>query len=137
MPAVDGVALVALGGYGRRELCPFSDLDLLLLHRGQPGIDTVAEQVWYPIWDERLSLDHSVRTVREAVRTAENDVRTALTMLDARLVAGDAELVDELRDRLHRSLAKLARRWLQSLDEATTESVTGAPATWPSSSSPT
>ena len=121
MPAVDGVALVALGGYGRQELCPFSDLDLLLLHRGQPGIDAVAEQVWYPIWDERLSLDHSVRTVREAVRTAENDVRTALTMLDARLVSGDAELVAELRDRLQRALAKLARRWLQSLDEATTE----------------
>jgi [protein-PII] uridylyltransferase len=117
----DDVALVALGGYGRQELCPFSDLDLLLLHRGRPDIGQLAESLWYPIWDERVSLDHSVRTVREAVRTAENDVRTALTMLDARFVAGDASLVDELVERLDRSLTKLARRWLRTLDEATEE----------------
>jgi [protein-PII] uridylyltransferase len=115
------VALVALGGYGRRELCPLSDLDLLLLHRGRPGINELADGVWYPIWNERVALDHSVRTVREAVRTAENDVRAGLTMLDARLVAGDPTLLDDLRPRLHRSLTKLARRWLRSLEESTDE----------------
>ena len=113
------MALVALGGYGRRELCPHSDLDLLLLHQGRPDIDEVATQIWYPVWDERISLDHSVRTVRSAVGTAENDVRTGLTMLDARLVAGDAALLDELRERLARSLGRLARRWLLVLDDMT------------------
>ena len=79
----------------------------------------MATQIWYPVWDERISLDHSVRTVRSAVGTAENDVRTGLTMLDARLVAGDAALLDELRERLARSLGRLARRWLLVLDDMT------------------
>ena len=92
-----------------------------MLHRGRPGINELADGVWYPIWNERVALDHSVRTVREAVRTAENDVRAALTMLDARLVAGDAALLDDLVPRLHRSLTKLARRWLRGLGESTEE----------------
>jgi len=122
LPAVAGdVALVALGGYGRRELCPCSDLDVLLVHRGRSDIAVLAERVWYPIWDERLSLDHSVRTIREAMRTAENDMRAALTMLDARFVAGDATLVDELGVQLQRSLTKLARRWLPSVDASNGE----------------
>ena len=87
-----GVALVALGGYGRRELCPFSDLDVVLLHRGGRDVDSLAQQLWYPIWDERLRLDHSVRTVKDAARMAENDLRTGLTMLDGRRVAGEPDL---------------------------------------------
>ena len=125
------------GAGGARRLrpagaVPHSDLDLLLLHRGRSDISVLADRVWYPIWDERVSLDHSVRTVREAVRTAENDVLTALTMLDARLVLGDSALVDELTDRLHRSLTKLARRWLHSLDEANEARLNHGPAMWPS-----
>ncbi len=121
LPAGDGAALVALGGYGRQELCPFSDLDVLLVHRGRPDVDELSERIWYPIWDERLSLDHSVRTVREAMRTAENDIRVALTLLDARLVAGDAALFDELVTHRDRSLTKLARRWLPALDGSNEE----------------
>ena len=60
------VALVAVGGYGRGELAPWSDLDLLLLHDARRGIEPVAEALWYPIWDTKLKLGHAVRTAKEA-----------------------------------------------------------------------
>src|SRR5687768_14770898 len=58
-----GVALVAVGGLGRRELVPYSDLDLLLVHNGHKGVDAIAEKLWYPLWNSGIGLDHSVRTV--------------------------------------------------------------------------
>ena len=65
----EGVALVAVGGYGREELSPYSDLDVMLLHvDGYPQMDELAAQIWYPLWDSRTKLDHSVRTVAEARR---------------------------------------------------------------------
>src|SRR5215472_11277833 len=65
-----GMALVAVGGYGRRELCPGSDLDVLLLHDGRRDVAAVAERIWYPVWDAGVPLDHSVRTVKEATGVA-------------------------------------------------------------------
>jgi [protein-PII] uridylyltransferase len=90
------VALVAVGGYGRRELCPYSDLDVILVHRGRRHIKELAEQVWYPVWDAGIRLDHSVRTVKEALSVASDDLKAALGLLDARFVAGDESLADEL-----------------------------------------
>ena len=59
-----GVVLITVGAYGRRELCPASDLDLVLIHDGPHGRDmsTLADRLWYPIWDSGFRLDHSVRT---------------------------------------------------------------------------
>src|SRR5206468_718095 len=82
-----GLALVAVGGLARRECPPHGDVDLVLLHAGRPDVDTIAESVWYPIWDARLSLDHSVRTVDQAVEVAGTDAKAALGLLDARLLA--------------------------------------------------
>lgn len=90
------VAVVAVGGLGRRELCPGSDLDLLLLHRGRRDIAIVADALWYPIWDSGVALDHSVRTVREALQVADADLKAALGLLDARHIAGDESLTAEL-----------------------------------------
>jgi [protein-PII] uridylyltransferase len=60
----EGVALVAVGGYGREELSPYSDLDVMLVHaEGYPQIEELAAQIWYPLWDSRTKLDHSVRTL--------------------------------------------------------------------------
>ncbi|MEU4210662.1 [protein-PII] uridylyltransferase [Streptomyces sp. NPDC026206] len=95
-----GVALVAVGGYGRGELSPRSDLDVLLLHDGRtgaPGIAAVADRVWYPVWDMGLALDHSVRTPAEARRTAAGDLKAHLGLLDARHIAGDPALTTALR----------------------------------------
>jgi [protein-PII] uridylyltransferase len=74
-----GMALVAVGGYGRAELCPFSDLDVLLIHRGRRDISATADKIWYPVWDEGISLDHSVRRPSEALELAGGDLRVALT----------------------------------------------------------
>ncbi|MEU5057995.1 [protein-PII] uridylyltransferase [Streptomyces sp. NPDC056121] len=95
-----GVSLVAVGGYGRGELSPRSDLDLLLLHDGNAGpgaIASLADHVWYPVWDLGLALDHSVRTPAEARRTAGEDLKVQLGLLDARHIAGDAGLTAGLR----------------------------------------
>ncbi|KUL28680.1 [protein-PII] uridylyltransferase [Actinoplanes awajinensis] len=91
-----GVSLLAVGGLGRRDCAPYSDLDLVLLHNGTAGIDRIASALWYPIWDARLGLDHSVRTLPEALSVAHDDVKVALGLLDARHVAGDASLSAEL-----------------------------------------
>src|SRR5918993_15858 len=85
-----GVSLVAVGGLGRLDCAPYSDLDLVLLHDGQAGIDRIASSLWYPIWDARLGLDHSVRTLPEALSVAHDDVKVSLGLLDARHIAGDA-----------------------------------------------
>jgi [protein-PII] uridylyltransferase len=95
--AEPGVALVALGGYGRRELLPGSDLDVLLLHDGRAGIAAMADRIWYPIWDSGTRLDHAVRTTAEARRVARADLKVALGLLHARHVAGDPELTSTLR----------------------------------------
>ncbi|MGW2486582.1 [protein-PII] uridylyltransferase [Streptomyces sp. NPDC001606] len=96
---VQGASLVAVGGYGRGELSPRSDLDLLLLHDGSdPGaVAALADRLWYPVWDLGLALDHSVRTPAEARRTAEEDLKVQLGLLDARHLAGDAGLTSQLR----------------------------------------
>lgn len=97
---VRGAALVAVGGYGRGELSPRSDLDLLLLHDGSapPGeIAALADRIWYPVWDLGIALDHSVRTPAEVVRAAADDLKVQLGLLDARHVAGDLGLVTGVR----------------------------------------
>ncbi|AXE23184.1 [protein-PII] uridylyltransferase [Streptomyces globosus] len=97
---VRGAALVAVGGYGRGELSPRSDLDLLLLHDGKAApadLARLADRLWYPVWDLGLALDHSVRTPAEARRTAAEDLKVHLGLLDARPVAGDLGLLAGLR----------------------------------------
>src|SRR5580765_147208 len=74
---VGGVALVAVGGFGRGELSPFSDLDLVLLHSTETPAsyaEMLAERLWYPIWDSGIRLDHSVRSVGGARQIARTDL---------------------------------------------------------------
>jgi [protein-PII] uridylyltransferase len=96
----DQVALVAVGGTGRRELAPGSDLDLVLLHRaGAREVSAVADRLWYPIWDSGLRLDHSVRTPEQVLSIGADDLKAAIGLLDLRHVAGDASLAGEVRER--------------------------------------
>ncbi|BCL16216.1 bifunctional uridylyltransferase/uridylyl-removing enzyme [Micromonospora sagamiensis] len=119
LPERDGVALVAVGGLGRRQCAPFADLDLVLVHTGVPGIDDLAASVWYPVWDARLQLDHSVRTVGEALSVALDDVKVSLGLLDARYVAGDRAVADELARTAADQWRRTAVRQLPALREAT------------------
>ncbi|NEK86983.1 [protein-PII] uridylyltransferase [Blastococcus saxobsidens] len=111
----DGLALVAVGSLGRRELPPHGDLDLVLVHDGRPEIAAIADALWYPVWDAGVRLDHSVRSVAEAVAVASTDPKAGLGLLDARLVAGDAELAGRLRAATLASWRQHASRLLPQL----------------------
>ncbi|WP_307844066.1 [protein-PII] uridylyltransferase [Actinospica acidithermotolerans] len=115
---VEGAALVAVGGYGRRQLSPGSDLDVVLLHDGSRDAKAVAEladSVWYPIWDAKVKLDHSVRTVAEARSVALEDLAVVLGMLTARHIAGDPQLTESLRSVVLADWRKNAPRRLPEL----------------------
>jgi [protein-PII] uridylyltransferase len=85
------VSVVALGGYGRRELFPYSDVDVLFVHQGMaPGeIDELVSRVIYPLWDAGLAVGHMVRSIDETLDLADKDLTLATSLLDARLVAGE------------------------------------------------
>lgn len=114
------VALVAVGGYGRGELAPGSDLDLLLLHAetDPAAVAALADKVWYPVWDSGVALDHAVRTFEQARRLASSDLAVLLGLLDARAVAGDPALVGRLRGSVLADWRAAARRRLPELREA-------------------
>jgi len=105
------VALVALGGYGRRELCPFSDIDLMVLHGGRrtDGVSAVSEAVFYPLWNEGFDVGHAARSVKDCLALAASEFESLTTLLDARLLAGDADLFDGLRADLERRMGKRRR----------------------------
>ncbi|GIE83278.1 bifunctional uridylyltransferase/uridylyl-removing enzyme [Actinoplanes philippinensis] len=115
-----GVSLIAVGGLGRRDCAPYSDLDLVLVHNGTAGIDRIASSLWYPIWDARLGLDHSVRTLPEALSVAHDDVKVALGLLDARHLAGDAGLSAEVIAAVSDQWRRTAVRMMPQLRELTT-----------------
>ncbi len=117
----DGIALVALGGYGRRELSLQSDLDVLLLHDSSHEVAGIADAIWYPIWDLGVKLGHAVRTPKEAVALAADDLDSATAMLQARHLVGDAELTQQLCDKVEDLWSKRAKRFLPQLAEKVRE----------------
>ncbi len=111
-----GVALVAVGGYGRRELLPGSDLDVVLLHSDEKtDVAGLAEQVFYPVWDSKIPLDHAVRTPQEARAVAAEDLKAMLGMLDARHIGGDPVLTEGVRTAVLADWRQQARRRLPDL----------------------
>jgi len=112
------VAVVALGSYGRRELCPGSDVDVMLLsgtttrrrgRRGRrPDLGDLAGHHWYPLWDAGFVLGHATRTVRDAIDLAETDLDSLTALLEVRHVAGSSDLTDEVTER-GRALARKRR----------------------------
>ncbi|MFE7976278.1 [protein-PII] uridylyltransferase [Streptomyces shenzhenensis] len=118
-----GVSLIAVGGYGRGELSPRSDLDLLLLHDGgdSKAVAALADRIWYPIWDLGLALDHSVRTPSEARKTAGDDLKVQLGLLDARHLAGDLGLTSAMRTAVLADWRNQAPKRLPELQELCAE----------------
>src|SRR3989440_8696985 len=96
------LALIALGGYGRGELNPFSDIDVMLLHRQRdeisPHLEEMVNQVLYLLWDSGFKVGHSTRSIKEAIAQANRDMRTKTAMLESRFLAGDTELATEFRE---------------------------------------
>ena len=96
------LALIALGGYGRGELNPFSDIDVMLLHHQRateisPDLEEMVNQVLYLLWDSGFKVGHSTRSIKEAIAQANRDMRTKTAMLESRFLAGDSELAREFR----------------------------------------
>src|SRR5207244_10651467 len=90
------LALIALGGYGRGELNPFSDVDVMLLHQQRaevsPHLEEMVNQILYLLWDSGFKVGRSTRSITAAIAQADGDMRTETAMLEARFVYGDAEL---------------------------------------------
>jgi len=114
------IAVVALGGYGRRELAPCSDVDLLFLHadRADEDIRAVVEHALALLWDAGLTVGHSFRTVGECVAMANDDLHSRTALSEARLVTGSATLFARLieqTDALVFSNARATQGFLESL----------------------
>ena len=114
----NGVALVAVGGYGRAELAPHSDLDVVLVHDEGVELGELATKIWYPLWDSGSQLDHSVRSLPEMVAAADADHRVASGLLDVRHVAGDPNLTLRLRTTMLAQWRKGARERLPEVRTA-------------------
>lgn len=115
------VSLVALGGYGRRELSLQSDLDVMLLYDADRDIGRIADAIWYPIWDTGVKLGHAVRTPKEALALAATDLDSATALLQARHVAGDEGLTGDLVGRARDQWIKGSKRYLSELSERVEE----------------
>src|SRR5215467_6173988 len=97
------LSLIALGGYGRGELNPFSDVDVMLLHGDGAGkissyVEQMAEQILYLLWDIGFKVGHSTRSMKEALAQANRDMLTKTAMLESRFLAGDADMAEEFRE---------------------------------------
>jgi [protein-PII] uridylyltransferase len=116
------LSLIAVGGYGRGEMAPFSDIDLLFLTPWKitPWAESLIESMLYILWDLKLKVGHSSRTVKDCLRLARDDYTIRTSLLELRFLAGDPAMADSLRDRLWNDLfrntaadfieAKLAER---------------------------
>jgi [protein-PII] uridylyltransferase len=122
---MDGVALASVGSLARGDSGPLSDFDLVLLHDGRSlsrkEITSLADRIWYPIWDGGARLDHSVRTVGECRSVAAGDLSAAVGLLDLELLAGDEQVVAAARSTLGHDWRANARRRLPELVESLEE----------------
>lgn len=126
VPQDQPIALVAVGGLGREEPAPYSDLDLVLLHDlPAKKVRAVADSIWYPVWDSGVGLDHSVRTVEETAGLAASDVKVSLGLLDVRFIAGDEQLAGEARARIAAAWRVNAATRAEQLQQMALERVEG------------
>lgn len=102
----DGVAMIAVGGYARREMSIHSDVDLLLLYRGEltPFVEFMAERLQYWLWDAGLTIGMATRTIEETVELGREDVTVRTAVLTARFLCGDGEFFHAFADRIRDEL---------------------------------
>ncbi len=95
------IAIAAVGSFGRGELSPGSDLDIVFIHSGEVAPDTlsaIVNGVLYPLWDRKIKVDHSVRTRQEVRSALQDDLKVAMGLLDIRLICGNSDLVSEVQN---------------------------------------
>ncbi len=119
VPAGSGLALGAVGSVGRADGGPHCDLDLVLLHDGRShpahAVAELAHRLWYPLWDAGLELDHSMRSLSECRQVASSDLAAGAGLLDLRPVAGDSDLVFQVRASIYHDWRRAARSRLPEL----------------------
>ncbi len=112
------LALVALGSYGRQELCLGSDVDLMIIHQGKlsPEMHNIIVRILYPLWDAKLEVGHSILTVQECIRLALNDFRVLTAVMDGRFLLGSHsfyKLFEEaFRTRIYRERKSFLKEFL-------------------------
>lgn len=119
---VANFAIVALGGYGRQELSPQSDIDVMFLYQGRKDADRAArlsEAILYLLWDVGFNVGHSVRSLSECISIAKEDIISRNSMIDARLLWGSSDLFEMLNERLDEEVFEKQKRVL--LDEVMVE----------------
>ena len=114
--ALGGLCLMAVGGYGRGVLAPYSDLDLVMVHGGRrPPDEDLLRRLWYPMWDAGFQVGHTVRPRSWKASPHDDNLDTVTALLSGRPIAGDAEVGADLRDHTVRSWRKQRDGWLQVL----------------------
>ena len=120
----DEVAIAAVGGFGRGELSPGSDLDIVIIHTGslaEKELSDLVNKILYPLWDKNIKIDHSVRTRAEVREASEVDLKVVLGLLDIRLVCGSADLVAAVQVDALDEWRKNSKRRLPELEKSLTE----------------
>ncbi|MCX8028347.1 MAG: [protein-PII] uridylyltransferase [Thermodesulfovibrionales bacterium] len=105
--AHDDIALLAIGGYGRRELAPFSDVDLMFLcNKKDQSVSETIEKILYSLWDIGMGISHSVRTIQETIQDASADLQTRTALLDSRLICGSSKIWNEYRREVYPKIVR-------------------------------
>jgi len=118
------VAIAAVGGFGRGELSPGSDLDIVIIHTGslaEKDLSELVNKILYPLWDKNVKIDHSVRTRSEMRDASETDLKVALGLLDIRHICGNVDLVDAVQVDALESWRKNSKSRLPELEQALLE----------------
>ncbi|MEP7272310.1 MAG: [protein-PII] uridylyltransferase [Acidobacteriota bacterium] len=112
------LSIIALGGYGRQELAPYSDIDLLFLHRNRRDevvAQELSETILYLLWDVGFTVGHSLRSLRQCIAIAKEDATSRTALLDARLLWGSAPLFEQLTERLDEDVRAQSHALLDEL----------------------
>ncbi len=116
-------ALVAVGGYGRNELCLYSDIDILILFNKNipPQAKALAEEIFYPLWDIGMELGYGVRTVKDCLSLSKDDFEVLTSLIDIRFICGDSplylKLAEEFQKKVIRKSASSFVKWLYELNK--------------------
>ena len=116
-------ALVAVGGYGRRDLCLHSDIDVIILFNSRipPSAKELGEDIFYPLWDAGLDLGHGIRSVKDCLALCKDDFEVLTSMMDARFICGDSplylSLLHTLRKKVVSRRAGAFSRWLEEREQ--------------------